>query len=80
MSLCLWIMTFMLTEEINVMEKKEELSPMMTVEEVMGFLRITRQYLFNITRDGKLPSYKLGRRVLYKREEVEQFIDQLKRL
>ncbi len=58
--------------------KKQNDKAMMTIPEVTEFLRISRQYLHTLTKEGKLPSYKLGRRVLYKRTEVEEYLEQNK--
>ena len=58
--------------------KKEGDTEMMTIKEVAGMLRITRQSLHARTKDGALPSYKIGRRVLYKRSEVEQYLENQK--
>jgi excisionase family DNA binding protein len=53
------------------MEEKPE---MMTIEETAKLLRITRQTLYDWTKKKEIPSYKLGRRVLYKREEIDEYL------
>jgi excisionase family DNA binding protein len=42
----------------------------LTRSETADLLRITLPTLHNWTKDGLLPSYKIGGRVLYKRKEV----------
>lgn len=54
-------------------QQKPEL---MTIQEVTEYLRISRQYLHILTKEKKLPSYKLGRRRLYKREDIEIFLQE----
>jgi excisionase family DNA binding protein len=57
------------------MEEKHE---MMTIEETARLLRITRQTLYERTKKKEIPAYKVGRRVLYKREDIEKFLNQHK--
>ena len=47
----------------------------LTTDEVCATLRVTRQTLRTWHIDGKLPKYKAGRRVLYKVEDIKQFIE-----
>ncbi len=40
-------------------------------EETAKLLRITLVCLHNFTKQGKIPAYRLGGRVLYKRAEID---------
>ena len=48
------------------MEKEE----ILTRKDVAELLHVTRQTVINYTKKGLLKSYKLGRRVLYLKDEV----------
>lgn len=48
-------------------EKKQEI---LTRNEVAELLHVTTQTVINYTKNGLLKSYKIGRRVLYLKEEV----------
>lgn len=51
-------------------------SPMMTEQEVSQMLGVKRQTLGLWRSQGRPPAYvKVGNRVRYKREDVQQFID-----
>ncbi len=46
-------------------------SPYITREEVAEMLHVCKQTVINYTKNGLLTAHKVGRRVLYKVEEVE---------
>jgi excisionase family DNA binding protein len=48
-----------------------------TRKEVIKTLKISLPTLDDYTKNGLLPSYKIGNRVLYKSEEIEQAISRL---
>ncbi len=52
---------------------------MMTIQEVTQYLKISRQYLHKVTKEEKIPSYKLGKNVRYRREDVERYLEEHKR-
>lgn len=43
----------------------------LTIKEAASYLRCHRSLIFNLIRHGKLPSYKVGGKVLLKTEEVD---------
>lgn len=49
------------------MEKKE----LMTIKEVLEYFSISQKTLYNWSNEGKINSLRVGRRVYYKRLEVE---------
>lgn len=56
---------------------KEDQSEYITRKEAAGILKITLPTLHDWTKMGWLQSYKIGRRVLYKKQEVENSIQQV---
>ena len=53
---------------------------LLTVEETSQLLRISKRNLFDHTLPrGRLPSVRIGRRVLYRRVDVMNFIDDQRR-
>ena len=47
---------------------------LLTIPEVLKLLRISRMTLYRQMAVGKLPHVKLGRRVLFRKADVEKFI------
>jgi|tagenome__1003787_1003787.scaffolds.fasta_scaffold20972672_4 excisionase family DNA binding protein len=60
------------------METKTEQPELMTVDETIRVLRLGRTRVNEILRSGDLPSYKLGRRRLVRRRDVEEWIERHK--
>ena len=57
------------------METKTEQPELMTVDETIRVLRLGRTRVNEILRSGDLPSYKLGRRRLVRRQDIEEWIE-----
>lgn len=51
----------------------------LTAKEAAGFLRISVESLRNMTSNGKIPHYKLGRRVRYLKSELRALLKANKR-
>ncbi len=49
---------------------------LLTIGETAKEFRITEQSMRNWTKRGKIPMVRLGRRLLYRREDVDEFIRQ----
>ncbi len=49
-------------------------SPLLTVNEVMERLKISRQTLYNLRNDGKISATVIGNIVRFTEEEIERFI------
>ena len=47
---------------------------LLTVDETIRVLRLGRTRVNEILRSGELPSYKLGRRRLVRRQDLERFL------
>ena len=52
-----------------------EWQELLTVNETIGVLRLGRTRVNEILRSGELPSYKLGRRRLVRRADLERFLE-----
>ena len=50
---------------------------LLTVDETLKVLRITRSTLYRHMRSGLLTPVKLGKRTLFKERDVERFIESL---
>ena len=42
----------------------------MTVKEVADFLRVSRQTVYQMVKQGKIPSFRVGTKVRFKRADV----------
>ena len=47
----------------------------LTVDEAVAYLRISRGLAFAAVRDGTLPSIRIGRRILVPRRQLEALLD-----
>jgi len=60
------------------METTIEQSELLTVDETIRLLRLGRTRVNEILRSGDLPSYKLGRRRLVRRRDIEDWLERHK--
>ncbi|MNP69795.1 Helix-turn-helix domain protein [compost metagenome] len=51
----------------------EELAPIVTIDDVAKYFKVSRSTIFKAMRTGKLKSYKFGRQRRIKREWVYEF-------
>ena len=63
---------------VNMAVSKQDLQDICTIAEVAAFLRVHRSTITRYAMRGELPSYVMGTRRLFKREEVLAFFDNLK--
>lgn len=54
--------------------KTPEESDLLTLEETMAFLRVSRSTLYRIVNRGELPGYKIARRWVFDRTELKEFV------
>ena len=47
---------------------------MLSMEEVLAYLKISKPTLYKLQESGKLSVFRVGRRVLYKRSDVEKVV------
>ena len=55
--------------------RNEELEAMLTTEQVLDILRISRRTLYRYIEKGVLRTYKFGRDLRFKKADVKAFID-----
>jgi len=53
--------------------KKKEVSGYLSTNDAIKFLNLSRCYLWILRKRG-LPSYKVGKRILFKPEEIESWM------
>lgn len=70
------ILTLFLLQTVN--QPKQPENDLMTREAVCKLLSITKVTLWKHTKTGKLKSYGIGNRVMYKRSEVLEAVKPLK--
>jgi excisionase family DNA binding protein len=58
-------------EKVNSMEKD-----VLTVQEVATYLRVTPDTVYRLARQEKLPSFKVGRHIRFRREAIEAYMSQ----
>lgn len=58
----------------KIMNEMSE-SIFLTREELMEYLKIKRSTLQKLMNKGDLPYFKLGRRILFKKEEIDRWIE-----
>lgn len=46
-------------------------NPPLTVEEVAKILRVSRQTIYVLCREGKLPHFKVGTKLRFKKSDIE---------
>lgn len=46
----------------------------LTADELAIYLGISRHHVYQLAKSGELPSIRLGRRVLFKKDSVDRFM------
>jgi len=57
--------------------QKDKLDELLTIKEVMSHLKLSRQKVYLLTKDGELPAYKIGNSVRYKLTDVVNLLQPL---
>ena len=52
----------------------DENSPVMSVTECAAYLRIGRSHAYEMVKEGKIPSIRLGKKILIPRRRLEQLL------
>lgn len=52
----------------------------LTVKDVMTYLKISRQTLHELTKSGQIPSYKVGKAVRYRKDEIDEFLKKQRKI
>lgn len=67
---------------INVMKfsKMDEYmeKEFLTLKEISELLRMSQTQIVRMAKSGKIPSYKIGARRLFKREEIDKWLENYK--
>lgn len=48
-----------------------DLEASLTVQEVAKLLRMSRQTIYNLTREGTIPHFRIGNKVRYNRADID---------
>jgi len=51
----------------------------MTIEEVAGYLRVSRDWVYKMAQKEEIPAYKIGGLWRFKREEIDKWTESKKR-
>jgi excisionase family DNA binding protein len=49
--------------------------PLMTVDEAASYLRVSRRQIYKLVRSGDLQAVRVGERLRFRPEEVEQYLE-----
>jgi excisionase family DNA binding protein len=63
----------------QIMQQVEPLNDFISRDEVCQLLKFNKTTLYKHTRSGKLVSYSIGNRILYKKSEVLEAVKPLKK-
>ncbi len=55
-------------------KKKEELSPIMTVNEVAELLKLSKITIYKLAKSGQIPSFRIGSSLRFQREKILQIL------
>lgn len=61
------------------MQKQERRPTIMTLEEVARFLRLNKSTIYRMAREGTLPAWKLGNVWRFKKDAIEDWIEDSQR-
>jgi excisionase family DNA binding protein len=50
----------------------------MTISQVAEYLQISEMTTYKLVQEGKMPGFKIGRHWRVKKEDLKEFIEQLK--
>lgn len=65
-------------EKINSLPNPNNEDELMNIEEVSSFLGLTKPTVYGLTHSRKIPHYKNGRRIQFKKHEIIAWIDSKK--
>ena len=52
-----------------------ELEASLTVQEVAKLLRMSRQTIYNLTREGEIPHFRIGTKVRFNRADIDALMN-----
>ncbi len=60
----------------TLLENNLNTEPLWTVDDVAAYLRLEAETVRSMTRDGKLPGFKVGRMWRYRRKKIRLWLGQ----
>lgn len=64
-----------MSSTVPLMEPKDEQSSLLTLGEVMAYLRVNARTAYRLIRTGELPAYRVGRQWRIRRGDFDQWMD-----
>lgn len=52
-----------------------ELSGLLTIDEVLGYLKVTARTIYRLIRAGDLPAVRIGRQWRIRRTDLDEWLD-----
>lgn len=52
-----------------------KLSPFLTTEDVLGYLKVTPRTIYRLIRSGELPAVRIGRQWRFRRADLNDWLD-----
>ncbi len=54
----------------------ENLSDVLTIEELSAYLKIPKSTLYKVVREGKIPSQKVGRHWRFRKTAIDRWLEE----
>jgi len=54
----------------------ENLSDVLTIEELSAYLKIPKSTLYKVVREGKIPSQKVGRHWRFRKAAIDRWLEE----
>jgi excisionase family DNA binding protein len=51
------------------------LSPFLTTDEVLGYLKVNPRTIYRLIRSGELPAIRIGRQWRFRRRDLDDWLD-----
>lgn len=58
------------------MPGKDAPEPLMTVDEIAGYLKVSPGHIYNCVSKGEIPFVKVGAAVRFRRSEVDRWVEE----
>jgi len=62
--------------DFSMTEDAKPLDEVMTIQEVADYLKLTRQTVYKLLKNGDLKAFKIGRSIRILRSEIKRFIQE----
>lgn len=54
---------------------EETLGEILTIDELAGYLKISKSTLYKLVREGKIPSQKIGRHWRFRKKAIDRWLE-----